>query len=96
MKTNIETNVIESVGIIGNVKRLIITFVIIISPFIVYYAFILGLYAADNLNHLGETGQHLPINIPSPPLYPWYYMSLSAGMLLGLVWIAIGIKYLKR
>lgn len=94
MKTSEE--IIVSVGHIGNLQRLLITAVLIIAPFIVYYAAMIGVYAADNIIHMAETGQHLPMSIPAPSPYPWYYMSLSAGALLGFVWAAIGVKYFKQ
>lgn len=95
MQTNEEINVIESVGHIDNLKRLLITVVTISSPVIAYYAGMLGIYAVDYFFYFVETGRQLPINISPPSPYPWYYMSLSAGVFLGFVWIAIGIKYLK-
>lgn len=77
-------------------KRLLITAVLILSPFVVYYAGMFGVYSADYLIHYVETGKPLPMNIRPPSPYPWYYISLSLGTLLGIVWIAVGVKKLKQ
>jgi len=49
VKTNSKSSVFGDVGNVGSFKKLCITVVIILTPFIAYYAFMLGAYAADKV-----------------------------------------------